>query len=927
MPPVGSFMQSSGDRRASTGMAGAAVSQGKKGAKRTAPGTSGAPPSSSSAIGAGLPPNKKRAKSGATVQGSSTSNASAGAAASSQASLPRPETIEELEWIDRCKRTIGNKATYHEFLKVLNLFSHGYIDAKTLVECVEPFLSRAPELFEWFKKFVKFDEDVVITNTPAELGHSYRLLPPSVPRSACSGETISPRVLNDDWISQPEYVSETGFVAHKKTQYEEALHKCEEERYEFDINIEANLHTIARLLSQHKGQEVIDALYNSPAIAVPVVLKRLKQKDEEWKRAQRDWNKIWREIDAKNYYKALDHQGITFKASDRKTMSAKALASEIENIYREQRERKALLTTQAATPAGLKDSVPLTRYQIEFRYKDLEIFTDVRRLIMDQVTHAQNISQSDEERIEEFLVNFVRRFFCVESVDVVRITPKREDDAESGSGDNEDSGSVANGDDSAMSVTNGENHTNGTGLRKDLLVRRAEAGGLVGVKKEADDDEIMSSTSVDENVAGSSSESKKKEAGKGKPETAVKPGSPRKRRSTFTFYANANFTPFLDFIRFMLYARLVKMKELSQHLAENPPRAETLNSIALLRAIHEMFDSKMDVNEFEDRCRALFGTSGYLMFTVDKLVQTIIRQIQAIQSDPKGHDLVDLYLKDRDKPSTSSRQDAVYRLGAEGLLPEENLYRLEYYVRERALTIQLIVKDDSAVDDTISTEEKWSMYVDHFIQLSTTEGIRLRQRTGPFLRRNLPSRIPDDPPTDVESRSGLELKICLNTYKIFFVENTEDYFFRRRPPVTSTVIESKKNVAEASAARFRSWHEERMKEIEAEAEAEAEAAAAEAAAAVLRKEEATKMAVDEEGAGNALEELTRDLRDVGMNFAKEVAKDGDAMEVDEGAVNPNPVDTAPEEADDKKGKCGETAVDLEKEEGKVADATAMAVDG
>jgi paired amphipathic helix protein Sin3a len=43
----------------------------------------------------------------------------------------------------------------------------------------------------------------------------------------------------------------------------------------------------------------------------------------------------------------------------------------------------------------------------------------------------------------------------------------------------------------------------------------------------------------------------------------------------------------------------------------------------------------------------------------------------------------------------------------------------------------------------------------------------------------LPDTIPDEPPTNVETRSGLELKICLNTYKIFFVNNTEDYFYRK----------------------------------------------------------------------------------------------------------------------------------------------------
>jgi paired amphipathic helix protein Sin3a len=74
------------------------------------------------------------------------------------------------------------------------------------------------------------------------------LLPDSVPRSQCQGrDSLCYEVLNDDWISHPVYVSETGFVAHKKNQFEEALYKCEEERYEFDRNIEANLHTIALL--------------------------------------------------------------------------------------------------------------------------------------------------------------------------------------------------------------------------------------------------------------------------------------------------------------------------------------------------------------------------------------------------------------------------------------------------------------------------------------------------------------------------------------------------------------------------------------------------------------------------------------------------------------------------------------------------------
>ncbi|KAJ3114140.1 Transcriptional regulatory protein sin3 [Phlyctochytrium bullatum] len=892
MPTMGNFSQGGGDRRTSgaTIPPQAAAGQSKKGTKRSAPSTSTVPVPAAQPVGSSSQPSKKRAKpsssSAAAVAGGLIGEKSGPAGSLSMtaaaAALPKPDTIEELEWIDRCKRTIGNKASYTEFLKVLNLFSQEIIDAKTLVERVEPFLAKAPELFEWFKKFVKYDEDVVIVNTPAErpqydlrtsrrIGHSYRQLPPEAPRHVCSGrDEIAKEVLNDDWISQPEYMSETGFVAHKKTQYEEAMHKCEEERYEFDINIEANLHTIAllepiyrkiqtmtqeekakfklppglggqsttiyqrvikKIYDKDKGQEVIDALHNSPATAVPVVLKRLKQKDEEWKRAQRDWNKVWREIDAKNYYKALDHKGITFKASDKKSMSTKALVAEIENIYREQKERRSLLVGPGSgIPSKAREHVSMTRYQIELRFKDPDIFRDVRRLIMSQVTNTTTISQSDEDRILEFLTTFVRRFFFAEGVDDLRDSEEQETDGD-GVGTDNDGDEIPNGNSNHEDSSN-EAHTNG--LRKDLLVRRAEAGGLVGAKKESNDDNDGTSPSLS-GVESAPPAIVKKDSYTKSQKTAS-----RKRRPTYVFYTNTSFYCFFRLYQ-ILYSRLLKMKQISQHLAENPPRAETLNPVAmelgiqskerapdaiipnvkdrysgLKQAISDLFDGKMEAQEYEDRCRALFGTSGYLMFTVDKLCQAVVKQIQAIQADPKGHDLVELYFKDREKPNSSSRQEAVYRLSAEGLVDDESLYRLEYYVKEKSLTIQLLSKDDVVADDSISSEEKWSLYVDHFIQLSATEGVRLRHRPGPFLRRNLPNRVSDDPPTDVETRSGLELKICLNTYKIFFVENTEDYFRRKKDASSYPSEEARQAIAEASSARFRSWLEFRTKEIEEE---------------------------------------------------------------------------------------------------------------
>ncbi|KAJ1550052.1 Transcriptional regulatory protein sin3, partial [Cladochytrium tenue] len=91
-----------------------------------------------------------------------------------------------------------------------------------------------------------------------------------------------------------------------------------------------------------------------------------------------------------------------------------------------------------------------------------------------------------------------------------------------------------------------------------------------------------------------------------------------------------------------------------------------------------------------------------------------------------------------------------------------------------------LTKDDPISDDSASTEERWSRYVDHYISMSGTDGVKAKE---PFLHRNLPTSAPSyrDEAEGVELSSGLELKICINTYKIFFVENTEDYFCRRGP--------------------------------------------------------------------------------------------------------------------------------------------------
>src|SRR5689334_1270593 len=62
-----------------------------------------------------------------------------------------------------------------------------------------------------------------------------------------------------------------------------------------------------------KAGDITQGIRLQPYMAIPIVLKRLKMKEEEWRESQRNFNKLWRDQVERFYLKSLDHQGITFK--------------------------------------------------------------------------------------------------------------------------------------------------------------------------------------------------------------------------------------------------------------------------------------------------------------------------------------------------------------------------------------------------------------------------------------------------------------------------------------------------------------------------------------------------------------------------------------------------------------------------------------
>lgn len=265
----------------------------------------------------------------------------------------------------------------------------------------------------------------------------------------CSGrDEMCKSVLNDEWVSHPSFSSEDSvFMAHKKNLYEEALHRTEEERHEYDFHIDALMRTIGlleplnqkilgmspeeralfrlksnfggagkavhqriikKIYGREAGIEVLQAMQDTPALALPVVLTRLKQKEGEWKRAQREWNKIWRAVDAANYARSLDHQGITFKTADKKLLTSKAFVAQIEAIMETQMARRAALVDPLYARAR-------PQHQLACEIEDADVLRDAIKLAFSYLSRLSGtqlrLDAARKSWVEIRLYSIVRAFF------------------------------------------------------------------------------------------------------------------------------------------------------------------------------------------------------------------------------------------------------------------------------------------------------------------------------------------------------------------------------------------------------------------------------------------------------------------------------------------------------------------------------------
>ncbi|EMC95117.1 hypothetical protein BAUCODRAFT_35108 [Baudoinia panamericana UAMH 10762] len=690
-------------------------------------------------------------------------------------------TSEEMSFFERVKKAIGNKGTFSEFLKLCNLFNQDLIDRATVAFRAKSFIGNHPDLTKWFENFLGIeDEAIVIENKPRipsgrvslsncrGLGPSYRLLPKRERQKTCSGrDELCNSVLNDEWASHPTWASEdSGFIAHRKNVHEEGLHRIEEERHDYDYNIEACSRTIQllepiaqqlrrlsdadqrafklppglggqsetiykriimKIYGREKGHDVIEQLHVHPYQVIPVLLNRLKERLETWKYGQREWDKVWREQTQKMFWKSLDHQAVNNAKGDKKQFQAKFLQSEIQTKHEEMRAQENI------------NHGTLKRPQMESVVRDMDVVVDITHLLLQYVHMSMEV---DHPRLAGFLREFVPLFFGIDAEGFNAQlkarsggTPQEAEVVEEASYAED----AAFGRGRKMGKPGGLLRTaldrgrqSKMGRRDDTSISRASTPDVASNAGDAEEMAIDTTEETESRNAQQPTQRWFEHPGAGNDafyKNDVDPNEPQKRE-VYKMWTNTALYCFVRMFNTM-YDRLHKLKSSEADVAkavrnaEKPKPAIELGIVdklpgdffgdigptanyysQMLGKFEDVLKGEYEFAEVEDTLRRFYLNNGYHLYAFEKMVSATARFALSVlnsEGKEKGFEIWQAFKKDRSKETTTVPQQTDYRKSVERLIKDGELYRIDWDEDKRKIMYYLVRKTDPAYfDDGLS---------------------------------------------------------------------------------------------------------------------------------------------------------------------------------------------------------------------------------
>ncbi|KAF8110006.1 hypothetical protein N665_0088s0024 [Sinapis alba] len=709
---------------------------------------------------------------------------------------------------------------------------------------------------------------------------SYRLLPKDYPVEIPRyRNALGRKILNDHLVSVTSGSEDYSFSHMRKNQYEESLFRCEDDRYEMDMLLGSvssaikhveillekinnntistdtticiekhlsamNLRCIERLYGDN-GLDVMDLLKKNMHSALPVILTRLKQKQEEWARCHSDFQKVWAEVYAKNHHKSLDHRSFYFKQQDAKNLSTKCLLAEIKDISEKKYQEDLLQAISVRT-------MPYFTPDLEFNYCDSQIHEDLYLLIKYYCDELCATEQAD--KVMKLWTTFLEPMFgllsrtqgnlamdeklkgnnqelhdaCVAVKDSAsgsnRKHPRspeklnKEKPAVQGSSPGKDVSSKTVKHDklqddeakineviqSSKLVSPRKNQiTEHVEVRKvkEVSVGKHEVEREEGELSPTDNCEVANGPEGEDGSFAFSERFLKtvKPVAKHVP-GPLKASETDSQKDSRVFYGNDSYYVLFR-LHQMLYERMQSAKKQSEKKGKAPDNTTPDSYSRFMDALYNLLDGSSDNTKFEDECRSAFGAQSYVLFTLDKLVQKLVKHLHAVAADETDTKLVQLYAYENYRKK-GRFFDLVYQENARALLHEANIYRIRYSSAETSLSIQLMISHPEVTGAAM--EPGFADYLQNDFLTSLDD----EEKHGVFLKRNKEKLISIDESSGMlvameglNVINGIEVKMACSTSKVKYIANTSDLLYRSKQRKRNPMGQRLKRVSELSKQR------------------------------------------------------------------------------------------------------------------------------
>ena len=491
-----------------------------------------------------------------------------------------------------------------------------------------------------------------------------------------------------------------------------------------------HLRAIERIYGVDHGVAVRELVLKAPSVAVPVVVHRLAQKDAEWRRVREHMKAVWADVYEKNYSKSLDHRSFYFKQADKKALAAKGMVTEVKELSDKRKTAEEVPLGGGGAP-GARTRGPSP--DISFVYADKRVHDDVFAVL--KFSAGEMMSDEQADKVLALWRNVVEPFFGLQRPgtdhlldDVAEriaqeVSAAQRDEDEDGAAD-AGAGAAA----APAAAGSGEHHG------KTGLAAAVAAGG-------ADDDDGGEDGGEDGNGdakaggaparGGGSAEVVDISGGEGDDDAAGQPGRDaefggckplscvhdwdRAAQGSLargggggkTLYGHESF-----FIMFRLHRHLYERLSAARTAAAaaheagwaptvvegagggggSGPRDGASHHAQFLRLLFQLLCGSLDQGKYEDDCRAVLGANSFVLFTLDKLVYKLVKQLQALLADDTASKLLLLhsYETARLPAGSDGLDDAQYAADVGVLLGDEAAFRIATPDAGTTLHVQLM---------------------------------------------------------------------------------------------------------------------------------------------------------------------------------------------------------------------------------------------